>query len=178
MAKKDRTAIENIIRESHSRAMVDAVIHYVSDDEERLDALVKLLDSKDERLVQMAVWPLSEICLKHPLPAAKHIPVFKRLLSSPAHTGIYRNILRLFEKVEIPETELDRMAELGFKFFYDSEMPGAVRCNALSVLEKVCLKEPALSKEICLFIEDKIAYETPAFRSRGSKFLKKWNKPF
>lgn len=156
--------------------MVDAVIRYVSDDEERLNELVKLLDSKDERLVQMVVWPLSEICLKHPLPAAKHIPVFIRLLSNPAHTGIYRNILRLFEKVEIPETELDRMTELGFRFFYDSEMPGAVRCNALSLLDKVCKIEPGLAKEICLYIEGKIAYETPAFRSRGSKFLKKWNK--
>ncbi|MCG9909741.1 MAG: hypothetical protein MH137_00440 [Flavobacteriales bacterium] len=176
MVLSEKHKIRNLILENHPLNSVNIVIEYVADNQHRFNALAELLNDSDKQLVKMSVWPFSKICLNHPHWANPYIPLLIELISKPAHPSVYRNVLRIFEKVEIPVQYRDAMTELGFRFFYDSQMPAAVRCNALTVLDKICQNEPLLSREICLYIENRFSSETPAFKSRGRKFLSKWNK--
>lgn len=171
-----KAELRKLLLSEHSRSMAERVVNEIGDDPVRARALVELLDEGDYRLTQRASWPLGIIGEQnhHVLKPFLHELVLK--LQEPAHPALHRNIVRLFESAEIPEAERGLLAEACFHFLYTAETPIAIRCFSMSVLHRICLAEPELANELCLYIEDRMPYESPGFRSRGKKILAYWQK--
>lgn len=165
-----------LILSEHSRTMADAVVQRIGTDPKRLTALLELLSEGEYRLTQRAAYPLGIIGEKHPQLLQPHLHHLIQKLTEPAHPALYRNVLRLLEDVEIPVEEYGILADVGFKFLYAAETPIAIKAFAMTVLHKICLAEPELAEELCLYIEERLPYETAAFKSRGKKILAYWRK--
>ena len=163
-----------IILAEHSRAMAEQVVREIGTDPGRLTALVELLSEGKYRLTQRAAYPLSLIGKKQPQLLQPHLSHLIQKLQEPAHPALHRNILRLLDDVEIPPEEYGLLADSCFKFLYDPESPIAIKAFSMTVLHKICLAEPELAEELCFYIEERLPYESAAFRSRGKKILAYW----
>lgn len=165
-----------LILSEHSRAMADAVVQKIATRPERLAALVELLSEGDYRLTQRAAYPLGIIGNKYPEMLQPHLHGLILKLREPAHPALHRNIVRLFEDVSIPPEEYGALADACFKFLYAAETPVAIKCFSMTALHRICLAEPELAEELCFYIEERLPYETAAFKSRGKKILAYWRK--
>ena len=174
MLSSFKNKLRHLILSEHSRTMADTVVNEIGDDEERFKALMDLLSEGDYRLTQRAAWPLALISDKRPAFITPYIHDLILKLKEPAHPALHRNIVRILQGIEIPSEEQGVLADACFLFLYHNETPIATKCFSISVLHNICLKEPDLAKEICLYIEERISFESAAFKSRGRKFLAYW----
>lgn len=150
------------------------IVKWVGEDQERFSLLVGLFFKGEYRLTQRAAWPMS-YCIQHyPLLAEPHFKIFVNQLSDEkAHPAAKRNIVRLLQFVAIPKKYQGRLMDLCFGFITDPEEAAAVKAFSLHILEKMSDVYPEILSELRTIIEARWEFETPAFRSRARKILKK-----
>ena len=156
--------------------MADTVVKEIGDDEGRFKALIDLLSEGEYRLTQRAAWPLALISDNKPELITPYIHALILKLKEPAHPALHRNIVRILQGIKVPTEEQGLLADACFQFLYHNETPIATKCFSISVLHNICLTETDLAQEICLYIEERISFESAAFKSRGKKFLAYWRK--
>ncbi|MEO5681424.1 MAG: hypothetical protein ABIQ88_02220 [Chitinophagaceae bacterium] len=166
---------EQLLKE-HSRTNCDKIVKWIGTNQQRFDALFSLFLSNEYRLVQHAAWPLSYVVIAHPPLIKKN---FSRLIANldkpDIHDAVKRNTMRLLEDIDIPEKQHGRVMDTCFKYISVPGEKPAVKAFSLSVLQKLCVTYPEIIPEIKLLIEENYDRETPAFKSRAKKFLKKYN---
>ena len=146
------------------------IVDYVGDDPERFSELMDVFLSDEYRPVQRASWSVNCCVEKHPQLAA---PYFARLLSllerDDVHTGAHRNILRMFQFVDVPARYRGKLYDICTGFLDDMSRPVAVRVFALSVAAKIAGGEEALIKELQLMAERQIPRTSAALHARAKK---------
>lgn len=166
--------LRTLLLSEHSRAMADAAVLRIGTDPKRVAALVELLCGGDYRLTQRAAYPLGLIGEKQPGLLRPHLHGLIQKLGEPAHPALHRNVLRLLEHVDIPTDQYGVLADVCFGFLYGAGSPVAIKAFSMTVLHRICLAEPELAQELCLYIAQRMPYETAAFKSRGKKILAYW----
>ena len=162
----------------HSKSLTTAIINYVGNDQLRFKTLMELVFADDYTLSQRASWPLSYIALEHP-DLVK--PYFKKLIDKlddkKSHPAILRNILRLFEKMDIPEKYQGPLLDCCFGFIRNETVPVAIRAFSITAATNICKHYPELKHELMLLIKElEILPQPPAIRVRirsAIKILKK-----
>jgi len=166
--------IENELRKGHTKAQCDRIVKYIGDREDRFGELMKLFFSGEYRITQRAAWPMSYCVRNHP---ALVKPWFKEMMdlleAKNAQSAAKRNIVRLFQYTEIPKRYQGRLMNACFGFIEDPGEAIAVKAFSLTVLENLSSVYPEILPEIKTIIEARWEQETPAFRSRARKILKK-----
>ncbi|MDP4131307.1 MAG: hypothetical protein Q8918_01385 [Bacteroidota bacterium] len=166
--------LESAIREEHSKAQCSKIVDFIGDEPERFAELMKLFFSGEYRLAQRAAWPMSYCVRNHPSLVK---PYFKKLLDrlmmANAHPAVKRNIVRLLQYVEIPKRYQGKLMSICFGFIASPEEAVAVKAFSLTILENLIVQYPAILPEIKIVIESRWEYETPAFRSRAKRILKR-----
>jgi len=165
--------ITKTLEKAHSKVQCDMVVNYVGEDPKRFAALVIVFLKGPYRITQRASWPLSICVEKHPSLAKPHLKKILEHLHTPdQHDAVKRNTLRLLQYIEIPASLQGNVADVCFQFLSDAKEPVAIRTFAITVLTNLAVKLPELKNELIPLIEQRLAYEKPAFVSRGSKALK------
>ena len=140
----------------------------------RFGQLVKLFFKGDYRLTQHAAWPLSYSIQHHPQLAKPYFKKFIDQLSDDhAHPAARRNMVRLFQFIEIPKSRHGKIMDICFRFISSPDEAIAVKAFSLRILENLSKVYPEILPEIKSVIEARWELETPAFRSRARKILKK-----
>lgn len=102
-------------------------------------------------------------------------PWHERMIASmsrvPVHGAVKRNVLRMYECIEILPRLYDALAEFGFSCLADAQEDVAVRCTAMAVLGKICQAVPDLKPELRLLVEEYYEHGSAAFKSRARKVL-------
>lgn len=169
--------LREAILTEHSAAQRDKIVNWVGNSQRRFDELAGLFMSGEYRVVQRAAWPVSYFAHLHPKLVLKHLAAFIDILEKKdVHPAVHRNIVRLLQEAEVPENLQGRLMNACFRFVEDPETPVAVKAFSLTVLEKLAYQYPEIKPELKTIIEDRWAFETPAFRSRGRKILKAMEK--
>jgi hypothetical protein len=83
---------------------------------------------------------------------------------------VERNILRLLQKVEIPQRWRGEVMNSCFEYISDPNAAIAVKAFSLSVLENLSAIYPEILPELKLIIQERWDNETAAFRSRRRRF--------
>lgn len=164
--------IREALLKEHSKRNTMAIAGYIGNDAVKMRELMKVFEEKDHRLCQRAAWPLMYIAESHPALIYPHMEALTNLLDNPMHQAIKRNVMRVFQNLDIPEELMGKVADHGFRYLTDVNEKPAVKAFAMTVLYKIALKEPDLKHELKLLIEDMIPYGAPAIKSRGTKILK------
>ncbi len=157
-----------------SRLQCNKIVKWIGTDEARFGILMEFFLRGDYRLAQYAAWPVS-YCIHDHLALAK--PYFKKFLKllndANSHPAVRRNIMRLFQFVEIPKKFNGELMDYCFRFINSPNEAIAVKAFSLHILENMSVIYPEILPELKTIIETRWESESPAFRSRARKILKR-----
>lgn len=176
MSHEERKAyLVQQIKLEHSKVQKDAVLEWIGTDDERLKAFVEVYFNGDPIVGQRAAYVMGWLGTAHQHILAPHYPRMIAEMDQKLHPARRRNVLRLFETVEIPEAiEMDLMDKC-FAFIQNPQEPGAVRAFAITVLSRLVEPYPELQAEAAMVLQEHLSEAPAAFRVRTRDFLKKFN---
>jgi hypothetical protein len=164
--------IREALAAEHSKRQTLRIVKYIGEEPARFAELMKVFLSDEYRPVQRASWSVNCCVEKHPELAT---PYFSKLISilerSDVHTGAHRNILRMFQFVDIPERYRGKLYDICTRFLDDPSRPVAVRVFALSVAAKIADGEQTLLNELKLLAQKHLPHTTVALRVRARRVL-------
>jgi hypothetical protein len=161
------------ILKEHSKKQRMKVVDYVGDNRNRFKALIQVFLEGPYRVTQRASWPISYCVENSPGLITPHLSTLLTFLKRPGlHNAVKRNVIRLFQFVDIPKRMHGRVAEVCFQYLQDKKEPVAIRVFSMSVLAEIALHNPDLKRELRLLIEDHLPYASAAFLSRARKVIK------
>ncbi len=167
--------LEKELLKKQSLAQCNRIINYIGNDEVQFSELVRLFFKGEYRLTQHAAWPMSYCIRNYPHLAAPYLKKFiDQLSDEQAHPAARRNIVRLFQFIEIPKRLHGRLMDICFQFINKPEEPIAVKAFSLRILENLSATYPEILPELKNIIDARWAFESAAFRSRARKILKKF----
>jgi hypothetical protein len=185
--KKDeiREWLEAQILAEHSKAQTMRIVRWVGHDADRLETLMEIFMNNPPAkplpkgrgyqhiFTQRSAWAVRYVGEKAPEIMAPWLPKLVLQLRQPAlHPAIKRNTLNIFEPLDFPSTLDDELADLCFGYLADPQEPIAVRCAAMTVLERICRRVSELKSELRLIIEEHLEHGSAGFKSRAKKVLK------
>lgn len=158
----------------HSKTLTTAIINFVGNDKARFKALMDLVLGTDYILAQRAAWPISYIAINHP---ALVKPYYKKLIDKlgdkSCHSSLARNILRLFEEVEVPEKFQGPLLDHCFAFIRNETIPVAIRAFSITVATRICQPYPELTNELLLLMNELSSLpQKPAIKVRVREAIK------
>ena len=105
--------IKKRLEEEHSKTLTMAIVAFIGDDKKRFKILMDIFLQGEYRLTQRAAWPLSYVVINHPKLVQPYFEKLVKKLQEPdSHPAIARNILRMFQEIEIPEKHLGILIDL------------------------------------------------------------------
>lgn len=153
------------------------IMRYIGTDRKRFDALVKVFLGDNYRLTQWAGWPLSDIVKDHPELLTPYLkPILKSVDKPGMHVAVKRNVMRVFQFIDIPKNVRGLAFDKAFKLYSDTSEPVAVRVFAMQVMTNIAMDEPELKNEVIIAIEEQLPFGSAAFRNRGMKLVKELKK--
>jgi hypothetical protein len=162
------------LEKGHSKALTSSIVKYVGNNPKRFADLVSIFIEGPYRTTQRAAWSIAYCVEAHKELVHPHLKTFLKHLAKPGiHDAVKRNTIRLLQFIDIPKSYQGKVAEICFGYLADTREPVAVRVFSMAVLADIAEKNAGLKPEICILIEDQMPYASAAFRSRGSKVLKK-----
>lgn len=169
----DKNFLTEQILAEHSKAQTMRIVRWVGHDAARLEVLMEIFLGNEYRLTQRAAWAVRYVGENAPELIAPWLPKLVARLRQPGiHDAVKRNVLNVFEPLEIPEHLQDELADLCFGYLADPKEALAIRCASMTVLEKICQKVPELKPELRLLIEEHFEHGTAGYKSRAKKILK------
>jgi len=163
---------ETILAE-HSRANCTRIVHWIGNKQPRFDELVSLFLNDEDRVIQRAAWPLSEVTAAFPHLIKKHLGKILAHTKKPGiHDAVKRNTVRLLQDIEIPVKFHAEVMNLCFDYIHDPQEKPAVKAFSLTVLQNLSRLYPDIKQELKTIIGDRWEHESAAFRSRAKRILK------
>jgi hypothetical protein len=169
--------IKAALEAEHSITNVKRLTNYIGKEQVLFDELMSIFYNADIRIIQRAAWVLGHVGIKNPQLLAPHISnMLDCLEKKEVIDAVKRNILRTLQEIKMPEAHEGQCTDICFKILLRPEEPAAIKAFAMKTLANICLKYPELADELCLIIKKNYEHESPAFRSRGRKVLKMFEK--
>jgi len=168
--------IKQILLKEHNKKTTLAIVAYVGDDAERFKELMQCFLGDEMRLSQRASWPLGFIGEERPhLLKPYHKVLIESLQQEQKHNAIKRNVTRIYQSAPIPEKYEAQLYDICAAFLMDPNEAIAARAFGLRVCERVVEKYPEMANEINEIIKANMEHWSSGLKSRGSKFLKRWD---
>jgi len=166
--------IKKRLEEEHSKPLTTAIVNFIGDDKKKFRVLMELFLIGEYRMTQRAAWPLSYVAIEHPRLVTPYFEkLIEKLQQAENHPAIARNILRMFQAMDIPEKYHGILIDACFKFITDQACPVAIRAFAITTAARICLHYPELKNELLLIISDLGQFaQPPAISSRIKSALK------
>jgi len=166
--------LEKELLKKQTLTQCNRIVKYIGRNEILFKDLVKLFFKGEYRLTQHAAWPLSYCIRQHPFLAKPYLKKFvDQLTDQQAHPAARRNIVRLFQFIEIPKRFHGRLMNICFQFINTPGEAIAVKAFSLRILEKLSGTYPEILPELKTIINARWAFETAAYRSRAGRILEK-----
>lgn len=164
---------QEILRE-HSKANVNKITDYIGTDEDRFAELMQIFLRGDYTTIQRSSWIVSECAEAHPFFIA---PYFKDLIDKlhepNIHPSARRNIVRIWQFVEIPVDFIGEVYDICFRYLTGNETI-AVVVFSMTVCFNITKYFPELKTELRVTIEDLLLKHqngSAGINSRGKKVL-------
>jgi hypothetical protein len=158
----------------HSKSQTNKIVKWIGSSQSRFDELVKLFLNDEYRVTQRAGWPLSYSASAHPELISRHIgKLIKNLLKKNLHDAVKRNTVRILQEIPVPTRYHGQLMDTCFRFIQSPDEAVAVKAFSLTIIENMLPLYPDIKNELKLVIEEQWEHQTPAFRSRAKKILRK-----
>ncbi|WP_031529387.1 hypothetical protein [Dyadobacter crusticola] len=163
---------ELLAGERLSKQKAVAIAEYAAASPETFRELVACFLSEDPRLVQRAAHSLSIAARKNPeLVQPFTGTLVQQLGRTDVHNAVLRNSARILECVPVPEEFHAELIETAFRIIQDRQSAIAVRVFSLTIVYNLSRIYPELGTELKFVIEERLPFESAAFKSRAAKIL-------
>jgi hypothetical protein len=169
--------IKRALLDEHSKKQTMRIVNFIGSDKKRFKKLFDIFLNGEYRVKQRAAWPLGYVSIEYPELIFPHLSkLIEKLRQKDLHPSIPRNILRIFQEIDIPEKHHGRLVDVCIGFITDARAPAAIRAFSMSVAAQICKNYPELSKELQMIFSEMARYpQQPAIASRlksAGKLLK------
>jgi hypothetical protein len=170
--------IQDRLRAEHSKTLTMVIVKYIGDDKKKFKELMDVFLNSEYRISQRAAWPMSYVTIEYPVLIKPYFGKLLKKLEEPgAHPAIPRNILRIFQQIEIPETYRGKLVDLCFRFIMNQTLPVAIRAFAITTAANICRHYPELKSELLLILKElSVMPQQPAIKARIKFALKELEK--
>ena len=159
---------------NHSKLQI---IDYLKLSDHRLDEAMNLFTEVKAKQQIVLSWALSDYSMMYPQKLNSHLNLFIYFLKDQSlNTSIKRNLVRIFQYVELTEDLEGTLFDLCMKFLNDLKEPIAVRVFSMTVCSRIAMKYPELAPELRISIEEHYDHGSAGFKNRATKILWKLNK--
>jgi len=162
------------ILQEYSKTRLAEIAQQVSGDEKRFKELMQLFLNDEYRVVQRAAWIISMIAEKQPAQVQPYLAAMtERMLVPGLPPAVRRNVVRILQFIDIPESLHGQVMNACFDFLADPNENIAVRCFSMTVLGNLATIYPEIKPELSTILEDQLEHGASAgFRSRAVKTIK------
>jgi hypothetical protein len=158
--------------ERQSKRKATLVAEYASSSEQAFGELMDCFLSDEKVLSQRAAYSLGIASSKNPDLTKPHIGTLVRQLGrSDVHDAVLRNSARILETASIPEEFHAGLIDTTLKIIQDRQFAIAIRTFSLTILYNLSRIYPELKSELKFVIEERLEFESAAFKSRARKIL-------
>ncbi|HTE24407.1 hypothetical protein [Flavitalea sp.] len=162
------------IPERHSKENTAKAVALIGINKQLFGELISFIFSENRRLAPRAAWIASEVSRLHPELIKPHIKdLVNYIQNKNTDYAVKRNTLRILQFVTIPPALHGALMNVCFEIIISGKEPPAVKANALTILDNLSERYPGIRDELKMVIESGFETESPAFKSRASKILKK-----
>jgi hypothetical protein len=162
---------EEILRE-HSRRQAERLARWVGNDRRRFRKLMELFLKGEYRVTQRSAWIVGICAERFPAMVRPYFPKMIARMEEPGvHEAVRRNVVRIFQDVEIPRRLQGKIATLCFNYLSSGDAPIAVKALSMTVLARIAEEEPELGRELKLVIEQQLPFGSAGIRARAKKVL-------
>jgi len=168
-----RDELKKIINSSMGRVHTDHLVEILRTHPKWHNELIDIYLSDEEPFSRKIVWAIDLYCDENSeliLPYLERIVV---LLPDFSHDALKRHSLHLLSRLPLPASGLGSLMNICFDWLLAPGHPAAVKVYCMEILFRISLQEPAMKKELADCIEFRLNEETPGFKNRGMKILKK-----
>lgn len=164
---------EEILKE-HSKPHALTIASYACESKNNFRELMQCFLSDDYRLAQRAAWSVSWAAKQKPEMIYPHIKDLVSVLNKKnVHDAVIRNSVRVLQEIEVPEKYQGEVMDACFQFLEKPTTPVAIKAFSITTLFNLSKTYPEIRPELKLIINDRLDYETAAFKSRAKKILPK-----
>jgi hypothetical protein len=164
--------LKDALLEEHSKKQCNRIVSWVGNNKKRFDELMRLFFNSEYRVTQRAAWPISYCVRNNPGWVKSYFkPLLDQLEKKGSHDAVKRNIVRLFQDVQIPVKYQGRLMNLCFEFIQSNNTAIAIKAFSLSILGNLSHRYPEIIPELKLIAEERWEIETAAFHSRAKKII-------
>jgi hypothetical protein len=164
---------EEILKE-HSKEHALSIANYACQSKTNFKELMNCFLDDEYRLAQRAAWGVCFAAKKKPEMIYPHIKELVSVLHKKnVHDAVIRNAVRVLQDIEIPKKYQGEVMDACFQFLEKPMTPVAIKAFSLTTLFKLSETYPEIKPELKLIINDRLDYETAAFKSRAKKILPK-----
>lgn len=163
--------IRELLQGPVSKNKAERIRDLVLEDKALLDELVEVFLSSNYRMCQSAAMAIAKIGDHSPDLIGSYIPSFVNRLQHKPGDAVTRNILRLLQNEDIPESHQGLLVDYCFRCIQCAKTPVAIKVFAMTVLSNMCRQYPEMAHELILIIEELMLTGTAGVRSRGRKIL-------
>ncbi len=157
----------------NSRNNVDRIVAMVMEDPVLINQLVRFTIQGNIKVSQRASWVLTHCCDLDPELLTPHLE--ELLVASPnfLHSGVRRNVLRMFVNQPIPEQLQGILYDLCIQWIISKKEPIAVKANAMDILANLAVEQPDFKNEVVPLIMDIIPHGSAGIKAKGINMLRK-----
>lgn len=171
-----RSELKNLIGFSMGRDHADKLVEIIRSHPEWHELIIDIYLSDEEPYSRKIAWAIDLYAEEDPDFVIPYREEIAGKLASFSHPALKRHGLHILSRIPLPEENLGTLANLCFEWLLEPGLPAAIKVYSMEVLFRITLTEPDLRKELADCIEIRLSEETPGFRNRGEKILKKLSK--
>jgi hypothetical protein len=140
--------IRSILQNNYSKTNQDFIIQSVIDYNEKIEELMICFFDSNLRICQRSANVVSKISKKNSELFLPFIPRMLQALNDPIHSAITRNIVRVWQTIDIPEEYLGEIFDKCMSYINDPKKAIAVRAFSIEICSNICKKYPELKGEL------------------------------
>lgn len=145
---------EALLQKGQSRTGTTSIVNHVGVEPERFHTLMQVMLKGEEKLLQRASWPASEIAAQHPFLLKPYYGKIMSLMEDGKTAAPFkRHFLRVFSLHGVPEKWEGRLINTCFNLIPSEQQAIAVRAFSITVAALICKKHPALKRELVVILE-------------------------
>ena len=164
--------LKEALLEEHSKTQSEIISTYIGKSETRFNQLMKLVLGNHELLAGRAAWTMGHCVEYHPDLAKPYLSALVELISKKdINKAITRNTTRILQVADIPRQLVAEVFNLCYNFLNDPDEAAAIRIYSMTVLTRICEKEPDLASEVELLITQHLPYASAGYRARARKAM-------
>lgn len=151
------------------------IVDFILENNAEFAQLMAIFLSENLRLQQRSAWIVGRICIKNPeLLKPFYRPILERLPLPETSDTFKRNVVRVWQEVDLPEQFFGEIYDLCLRFLSGKEAI-AIKAFSMTVCYNISQKFPELKPELLATLEDvlmKDGQNSKGILSRGNKTLK------